>query len=468
MQGTWATSVGLDLHLELSGARPRAALESALREAVRGGRLVPGTALPSSRVLAADLRLARNTVADAYAQLIAEGWLAARHGSGTWVAERAAQPRPAVAAERPTERQSRYDLRPGTPDVSAFPRSAWLAAGRRALGAAPAGDLAGYPSPQGLPELRAALAEYLARARGVAVTPERVIVTAGFAEGLDLVCQILRARGVRALAVESYGLPEHREIAAVRGLQLDPVPVDSPGAVLSAEVLSSAGAILLTPAHQFPLGMALAPQRRRQAADWAVRTGGLLIEDDYDGEFRYDRQAVGALQALAPEHIIYGGTASKSLAPGLRLGWLVVPAGLVAEITEAKRATVRLSSSLDQLALAEFIASGQYDRQVRRMRTVYRQRRDRLLRALAQEVPDVRLTGIVAGLQALALLPDRLGEDEVVARARKHGLMLKGLADFRAGEQSHPPGLVLGYATPPAHAFTTAIARLCAVLRSAA
>jgi GntR family transcriptional regulator/MocR family aminotransferase len=208
----------------------------------------------------------------------------------------------------------------------------------------------------------------------------------------------------------------------------------------------------------------MAPERRRQVADWAIRTGGLVIEDDYDGEFRYDRQAVGALQSLAPEHVIYAGTASKSLIPGLRLGWLAVPAGLAAEITAIKRDSGRLSSSLDQLTLAEFIGSGGYDRQVRRARLAYRRRRDRLVAALAREVPDVRVSGIAAGLHVLVRLPDGLTEEDVIARAAARGLALLGLARDRAGAQDLGPALVVGYATPPGHAFSAAVARLCAVL----
>jgi len=369
---SWAIS-SLDLHLDLAGPRVRASLESALREAVRSGRLVPGTRLPASRALATDLGIARNTIADCYAQLVAEGWLSARQGSGTWVAERAPSPPPATAGPIPAAaRRIRYDLRTGVPDVSAFPRQAWLAAGRKALGAAPAQAL-GYTDPRGLPQLREALAGYLARARGVALAPDRVVVCAGFAQGLELLCEALRARGATTLAAEALGYPRHWRIAEKSGLSVTAVPVDDSGAVIAG--LSPADALLLTPTHQFPLGVPLAPARRRQAADWASSAGAVIVEDDYDGELRYDRPAVGALQALAPEHVVYAGTASKSLAPGLRLGWLVLPAHLVDDVVAVKSAAGRLSSSLDQLTLAEFLTSGAYDRQVRRVRLAYRRRR---------------------------------------------------------------------------------------------
>jgi len=466
MQETWATSAGLDLHIELSGTRPRAALESALREAVRSGRLPAGSALPSSRSLAADLGLARNTVADAYGQLVAEGWLAARHGSGTWVAEQAAQVPVAGPAEaHAASAGARYDLQPGVPDVSAFPRAAWLAAARRALAAAPAHSLVGYGDPRGLPVLRAALAEYLARARGVSVTTDRIIVCSGVAQGLELLCDLLRNSGERTLAIEAYGHPALRQVAISAGMRLAPVPVDDHGALADSVPPAGAGAMLLTPAHQYPLGVALAPERRRLALDWAAAGNGLIIEDDYDGEFRYDRQAVGALQSLAPDRVVYAGTASKSLAPGLRLGWLVVPQRLAGELAEIKRATSRLSSSLDQLTLAEFITSGGYDRQVRRARLAYRKRRDRLVSELLRQVPGVAVTGIAAGLHVLVQLPSGVAEDDVVAHAAVRGLAVQGLASCSAGGQELGPALIVGYATPPGHAFSTAVARLCAALR---
>jgi GntR family transcriptional regulator / MocR family aminotransferase len=468
MEETWATSAGVDLHIEVSGTRPRAALEAALRDAVRSGRLAAGTALPSSRALAADLGLARNTVADAYGQLVAEGWLAARHGSGTWVAEQAARV-PAAGPARALEKSPglRYDLRPGFPDVSAFPRAAWLAAARRALAAAPASSLTGYGDPAGLPVLRTALATYVARARGVSVAPERIVVCAGFSEGLELLCDLLRSRGERTLAIEAYSHQAHRQVAMSAGMNLVPVAVDGRGALADGQPPASAAAVLLTPAHQFPLGVALVPERRRRAADWAVAGSRLIIEDDYDGEFRYDRQAVGALQSLAPENVVYAGTASKSLIPGLRLGWLAVPQRLAGEVIAIKRATSRLSSSLDQLTLAEFISSGGYDRQVRRARLAYRRRRDWLVSELRRQVPGVAVTGIAAGLHVLVRLPAGVTEEDVIARGAARGLALDGLASFRAGPPQLGPALIVGYATPPAHAFTTAVARLCAALRDA-
>jgi GntR family transcriptional regulator/MocR family aminotransferase len=410
-------------------------------------------------MLATDLGVARNTVAEVYTQLVAEGWLLARTGSGTVVAPPPATPPPFTASEPVLARPDgpaafRYDLRPGVPDLSSFPRALWIAAARKALAAAP--DLAlGYGDPAGIPALRAALAGYLARARGVAVEPggANIVICSGFTHGLAVVCHALRAVGAGTLAVEEFGYPEHRETAVMAGLRIQPIPVDANGAAVAAA--SGADAMLLTPAHQFPIGVTLSPGRRRTVAGWE----GIVIEDDYDGEFRYDRQPAGAVQALAPDNVVYCGTASKSLAPGARIGWLVVPPRLLGTVTAALGPG---PSALDQLTLAELISSGGYDRQVRRMRLAYRRRRDSLVASL--EPLGLRVTGIAAGLHAVVELPSTEREVEAVARGREHGLELLGLGDFAFDASRSQSGLVVGYARPPQHAYTAALARLRAVL----
>ncbi len=464
MTKTWAIS-GVDLHLDLRGPRVRAALESALREAVSNGRLRPGTRLPSSRALAGDLGIARNTVADAYGQLVAEGWLTAAQGSGTRVAPRSPPANSVPAPAQDAVTRTRYDLRPGAPDLSAFPRSAWLAAARRALSVVPY-DALGYSDPRGLPELRRALAGYLGRARGVHTSPEQIVIFSGFTQAFWLLCRVLRTRGARTLAIEQFIQEGTRQAATESGLKLATLPVDDQGARVGE--LTAADAVLLTAAHQFPLGVPLAARRRTQVAEWALDTGGLIIEDDYDGEFRYDRHPLGALQALAPEHIVYAGTASKTLAPGLRLGWLVLPPRLIDAVVAAKALADRGTGAIDQLTLAEFIASGAYDRHIRRSRLIYRRRRDRLVAALNREAPAVRISGIAAGLHALVKLPPGRDEEPIIARAAEHGLALLGLGTYADEPHEHPPALVVGYAKPPQHAFTAALARLSAVLAEAA
>jgi GntR family transcriptional regulator / MocR family aminotransferase len=469
-QSSWA-SYGIDLHLELAGSRVRAGLEKALRDAVSTGRLAPGVRLPSSRDLAADLRIARNTVADAYGQLVAEGWLEARTGAGTWVTDR-----PAHAVQLPRNpaagpEQQRYDLRAGVPAVSAFPRRAWLSAGRAALNSADDCVL-GYPDPRGVPRLRHALAEYLGRARGVVTSPDNVIICAGFAHGLALICRVLTARGGTTLGMEAYGHLLHRRIAMASGIRPEALPVDERGAIPealdAARALAMASGLVLTPAHQYPLGMTLAPPRRTAFVRWATRTGAVIVEDDYDGEYRFDRQPVGAMQALAPEHVIYAGTASKSLAPGLRIGWLVVPDAMIEEMLTAKESSGSHNGTLDQLTLARFIESGGYDRQIRQSRLMYRRRRDRLIAALHRQAPAVRLTGIAAGLHALAELPGQESESDVIARAARHGVAVDGLAAYTAAGHERAPALVVGYGRPADHAYTTAVGRLCAALAESA
>ncbi|MEP7055055.1 MAG: PLP-dependent aminotransferase family protein [Actinomycetota bacterium] len=464
MPKSWAT-FGFDLHLDRTGIRVRAGLEDALRDAVQAGRLAPGSRLPSSRTLAVDLEIARNTVADAYGQLVAEGWLTAQPGSGTRVAERFAGSVAAAVRVESTVRRVRYDLRPGSPDLAAFPRSAWLSAGRRALDSA-SYDVLGYGDPRGTEQLRVALAAYLARARGVRVTPERIVVCSGFTQGLGLLCQVLAARGATSLAVESCGHESHRQLVTAAGLGLRSLSVDSDGADVSA--LGRDDAVLLTPAHQWPLGVALASGRRTRAVQWAAESGGVIIEDDYDGEFRYDRKAIGAMQALAPEHVVYAGSTSKSLAPGLRLGWLVLPAALLDDVVSAKTMADRQTGVFEQLTLAEFISTSSYDRHLRSSRLAYRRRRDQLLAALSRQAPQVRVTGISAGLHALLELPAGWDENDIVGRAAARGLALEGLAPYYADRGRHGAGLVVGYATPPQHAFTGAVSRLCATLKEAA
>ncbi|GAA2891418.1 PLP-dependent aminotransferase family protein [Nonomuraea rubra] len=469
MADSWvnlAERLGSDLHLELAGpGGRRAVLTRALREAVREGRLAPGTRLPPYRSLAADLGLARNTVADAYADLVAEGWLVARQGSGTRVASRAEPVRqPRVPRRNPARpAPPAHDLRQGQPDASSFPRAAWLAAARRALNAAP-GEAFGPGDPQGRPELRRALAEYLSRARGVRTTPDRIVICSGFAHALRLLFGGRVLRG--PLAVESYGLAFHRSVLAAASVRTVPLTLDEHGARTSELTgLHGVRAALLTPAHQFPTGGPLHPERRVAAVDWARSRGGLILEDDYDGEFRYDREPVGAVQGLDPERVVYLGSTSKSISPGLRLGWMVLPEGLLGPVLAAKGEREAWASVTDQLTLAEFIGSGHYDRHVRRMRQRYRARRDRLVATLAARAPHIETTGIAAGLHAVLHLPPGTERPAVEAAARQ-SIALDGLAGYRHPAAVMPAhdGLVVGYATPPDHGYGPALDALCRIL----
>jgi GntR family transcriptional regulator/MocR family aminotransferase len=472
MARTWATFTG-DLLLELRGTRRRVGLEAALREAVRSDRLAPGTPLPSSRALAIELGLARNTVADAYAQLIAEGWLAARHGAGTRVADRIEadgrhRDLHSDVVRPPRTTQYSCDLRPGIPNLAAFPRTAWSVAARKALAQAPS-QVLGYPDPRGLPSLRQTLVEYLARVRGVRTTSEHVVICSGFVQALHLLSTALRRAGLGGgVGIESYGLGIHRDIIEAAGLTTHPLTVDDGGARVDELTTTNSAAVLLTPAHQLPIGVALAAQRRADVLRWASEHGRLVIEDDYDGEFRYDARPVGAMQSLAPDLVAYIGTASKSLAPGLSLAWLVVPAHALEGVLEAKRLSDRYTGIFEQLTLDEFIRSGGYDKHVRRSRLRYRQRRDALVSVLADRAPDVAVTGIAAGLHAVLQLRRGLraaDEPSICSRAGRAGLAVQGLGEFRRTPQpTAAAALVVGYGTPPDHAFAGALDALCDVL----
>jgi GntR family transcriptional regulator/MocR family aminotransferase len=478
MASEWATSHGLDLHLDLDGAgsRPgsgagtgrRAAIEDALRTAIQDGRLAAGAALPSTRALARDLAVARGTVTEAYDQLVAEGWLAARRGSGTavaWTGERdgaAARPRRSPAVEP----APRHDLRPGSPDVSSFPRREWSAAVRRALRTAPDSAF-GYGDARGLGTVRAVVAGYLSRSRGVRADPERMVMCGGFVQALSLLAGTFRELGVTTVGMENPCMSAYRDLTARAGLAVRLLDVDDDGADparLSGPAARDVGAVFVTPAHQYPTGTTLSPPRRAAFAAWARSTGGYVVEDDYDGELRYDRQPVGALQAIDPDRVVYVGTASKSLAPGLRLGWMCLPAPLVEPVTMAKELADRQNGVVEQLALAELIASGGLDRHIRRARLRYRRRRDDLVAALA-EVPSVRARGIAAGLHAvLDLPPDGPSEADVLAVLAEAGVAADGLSRYwhRAGPR--PSGLVIGFGAPAEHAFAAALDALVAAL----
>jgi GntR family transcriptional regulator / MocR family aminotransferase len=476
------SSPDLLIRLDRSGPPLRAQLEEQLREAIRSGRLAPGLALPSSRVLARDLGVSRGVVVDAYAQLGAEGYLVARQGAPTLVAEAAAEPagaaagaaregaaagaaRGGAAVPGGAPRPPRFDFRPGGPDVSLFPRAAWLASLRRALRSAPDARF-DYGDPRGAPELRLALARYLGRVRGVAADPERVVVTSGMAQGMALFCRALVAQGGRRIGVEDPSNKPGRDQLTANGLAVVPVPVDDDGLRVDLLERLSPDAAFVAPAHQFPLGVVLAPERRAALIDWAARTNALVIEDDYDAEYRYDRAPVGAVQGLAPELVAYGGSVSKTLAPGLRLGWLVAPERLAQGIVDAKATDDLGTPVVEQLALADFLERGELDRHLRRTRTVYRKRRDTLVAALAAELPGSRPAGVAAGLHLVVHLPPDTDEQAVLQRARERGLGLSGLSEHRL--EPGPPALLLGYGRIAEPAIAAGIAELAAAVGFAA
>jgi GntR family transcriptional regulator / MocR family aminotransferase len=430
--------VELDRHADLPLYEQ---LERTLRDAIRNGRLQPGAPLPSSRGLAAELGVSRGVVTSAYDQLAAEGYLQTTQGAPVRVAHavRAHPPRPPAPS---LVARFAYDFSPGLPDLAGFPRHRWLRSLRSAWRDT-ALDAVGYGDPRGVSELREALADYLRRVRGALADPEHVLVCTGFRQGLSLTCRWLRGNGIERVALEDPGWHAQRLIVEQAGLMVTPIPVDADGMDVSALSETAADAVVVTPAHQFPTGVALSAQRRAALIEWAERGDRLIIEDDYDAELC--RERVGALQGLAPDRVLYIGSASKRLTPGMRLGWMLPPSWLSWALISAKAIEDAGSEISGQLALADFIARGELERHVRRMRLRYAHRRHTLLTALARELPDWRPRGGGGGLHQLIELPGHVDEPALLAAAARHGVGIEGLS-LHSYTGDCPPGLVLGHA----------------------
>ncbi|GAA1872728.1 MocR-like pyridoxine biosynthesis transcription factor PdxR [Asanoa iriomotensis] len=442
-------------------------LAAALRAAIADGRLAPGTRLPSSRQLATDLRVSRGVVVGAYEQLIAEGRLLAERGSGTAVSS-APRSAPSNAGGAYLDAEQSHggafggnlppDLRPGQPDLAAFPRAAWRRAYERALAEATAQDL-GYTGVTGAPRLRQTLADYLGRVRAARLTAGDIVVTTGAAQAFALVAHHLRQAGATRFGVEEPGSPSIRTHMLAQGLTLVPIPVDGDGLDVAALRAGDVQAVMVTPAHQYPTGVVLAPHRRAALIDWARETGGLIVEDDYDAEFRYDRDPVGCLQGLAPDVVAHLGSASKALAPALRLGWLCPPRDRLVSIVAAKAAADYGGPTLEQLAFADLLATGGYDRQLRHARRAHRRRRDALVAAIGTYLPGCRVHGVAAGLHLVVELPPGTDDAALGAKAHAAGLGPVPLSATRL-TPGGPPGLVIGYAGQTPDRLTACVRRL--------
>ncbi|MBF9132964.1 PLP-dependent aminotransferase family protein [Plantactinospora sp. S1510] len=463
----WSSSAPeLLLTLDRASGEPLTSqLERQLRDAIRTGRLKVGERLPSSRQLARELELSRGLVQDCYGQLQAEGYLSTRAGSATRVASGAVTP-PAAPPPPPPTRPERLlaDFQSGVPDLASFPRGDWLWALREGSRAAP-NTLFDYGDPRGSQFLREVLAGYLRRVRAAAAEPQHLLVCAGYQQGLSLALRTLARGGVTTVACEDPGpVDGNAAVAASAGLRLVPVPVDDDGIDVTALAATDARAVILTPAHQWPTGVVLAPARRRQLVDWANRHDATIIEDDYDAEFRYDREPVGSLHGLAADRVLSLGTVSKSLAPTIRLGWMLCPPALTRALSEEKQIHDRGCPGLDQLALATLISSGRYDRHLRRMRSLYAARRLALSESLARHAPAVRLTGLAAGFHALAHLPDGVTESGVISEARQRSVGLYGLSPLTSGGRAAPARLVLGFGNLPERTIRAGITAVADLL----
>jgi len=434
-------------------------LEQQLRDAVRSGRLIPDATLPSSRALAGQLGVARGVVVESYEQLVAEGYLVTRPGGSTRVARvPVQQARVMPPSEAPT---LVHDFLPGRPDVTEFPRTAWARSLRRVLEGTPA-DRFDYLDGRGVPELRDVLSAYLDRVRGTCTSGSDIVICNGFAQGIQLLARALRENGARRVAVEDPWNARYRHAIAAAGLDVVPIPVDDGGIRVDMLDEVRADAVVVTPAHQYPTGAVLAPERRSALIDWADEHDALIVEDDYDAEYRYDRDPIGAMQGLCSFRVAYAGTASKTLAPGLRLGWLAVPRRFRERVAQAKLAADHGSAALDQLALADFIEHGELDRHLRRMRGIYRTRRDALLDGLARHLPETRPAGASAGLHVLAWLPDGVDEAALVADAAGQGIGIQGVASAFAGPTPRA-GLIFGYGAVDERRIDAGLARLASL-----
>ena len=443
-----------------------AQIEDQLRRGIREGALKAGARVPSTRDLARQLDISRRVVVEAYSQLAAEGYLVLRQGARPKVSE-AAAPREADASGPITSPPlPRFDLRPRAPDVSNFPRVAWLRSLRAAVGEITDADLL-YGDPRGVEALRSALAEYLGRVRGVVADPGRVIVTSGYSQGQGIVCSVLADRGATRIAFENPSHPEQRRVAIEAGLEIVPVGVDEGGMRIDELERAGVDALVLTPAHQHPTGAVLAGERRPALLAWIRAHDIVVIEDDYDAEYRYDRAAVGALQGLEPDRIVYAGSASKTLAPALRLGWLVVPEKLLDAVADKKDLADCGTARIEQHAFADFLARGELDRHLRRMRAQYRRRRDLLVEALGNALPEAKIRGIAAGLHATVELPDGYDEQTILAEADARNIDLTTMGEFWIEPSRGPATLLVGYGQLPEPAVHAAVAELAEAVRAA-
>jgi GntR family transcriptional regulator/MocR family aminotransferase len=422
-----------------------AQIEDQLRDSIRSGALRADAPIPSTRDLARQLGISRRVVVDAYAQLAAEGYLALRQGARPRVSGSAVAAAPHAAEPGRVASRARYDFRPSIPDVSGFPRRAWLRSLREAVTTIPDTDLA-YGDPLGVMSLRTALAEYLGRVRGVVAEPGQVVITNGYTQSLGLVCRALAGTGCRRIALEDPSNPEDAEVVERAGLEPVGVPVDGAGVQVDALERARADAVVVTPAHQHPTGVVMTGERRAELLAWLRDRSAVAIEDDYDAEYRYDRAAVGALQGLDPDHVVYTGSASKTLAPALRLGWLVAPRRLLGAIGHEKLLADRGTARIEQHAFADFLARGELDRHLRRMRHRYRARRDAVVGALADALPEAEIRGVAAGLHVTVALPAGVDEGALREQARQRGVEIETMSEYGAGASDGAPALLLGYA----------------------
>jgi GntR family transcriptional regulator/MocR family aminotransferase len=417
---------------------------AALRDGVRDGRLAAGTPLPPSRALAAELGCSRWVVTEAYSQLVSEGYLSGTTGSATRVRQLGPASTSAAAPAPAARPRPRYDLAPGIPDLAAFPRTRWADAYRRAVLGLQTDLLVGR-SLLATTAARTTLTDYLRRTRQVREDPTQLSLSTGAGSATAWLARLLVRLGHRRIAVEDPSWPGLRDGARRAGLELVPITVDGDGlCVTELDRHPDVRLVITTPAHQFPTGVAMAPERRVQLIDWAERVDGLIIEDDYDAEFRYDRRPVSSLQGMAPDRVALVGSVSKSLSPAVELGWVIMPQWLIMRILSDDLDRGTGPSAFTVEAFATMIDTGAYERHLRTMRNRYRRRREALLQAITELLPDCTPSGMAAGLHLMLRLPDGTDPAVVVRRARAADVGVVDAARYRLRPGDHP-ALVIGF-----------------------
>ncbi|MGC5033276.1 PLP-dependent aminotransferase family protein [Micromonospora sp. DT229] len=460
---------GMPWHLTISVRRDvdqplSRQIQSAIKEKIRSGALLPGVPLPSSRLLARDIGVSRSVVVEAYEQMSAEGYLESVQGSGTRVAARpvATVDRGSIL-DRPPAPAVRWDLRVGATDVTNFPMQEWLSCYQRATQSLGHDGLS-YPPISGIAALRTELASYLGRVRGVRVEPAHTMVTLGFAHGLGLICRTLPTMGIDRLGVENPGSGKQFQFIRDTGMCAVPLPVDADGVDIDALARSGVRAVLVTAAHQFPTGGTMSLERRQALLKWASDVNGIIIEDDYDTEFWFDqRERPPAIQGSDPGRVVYGGSLSKVLAPGLRIGWLALPDWLFRAVERARANSDQGSDSITQLAVSEFLRAGLLDRHLRRLRPRYRSRLETVAQAVRRHLPGASIRGSSAGRHVYIELPYHVDEAAVVEGALRRSVLLRGGAHFRLAETpgvAARPALVIGYSAVRPSDINEAIARV--------
>lgn len=431
-----------------------------MRGAIRSGALGADEQLPSTRVLAEDLGVSRGVILRVYSQLAAEGYISLRQGAAPTVRagglDSKTLPPPNGSAGVV------YDLRPHLPDVATFPRQPWLRAVRESLAQARIADL-GYSDSAGLWDLRVAVANYLSRARGVTTHPAQTLITAGSTHSLSLLSRVLARSGKTRMAFEN---PSHRLLRAVAAMgdqTVVPAAIDELG--IRPDTIDCTDSIVVSPAHQFPTGVVLAPKRRKALVHWAQQTGVLILEDDYSAEFRYDGAPTAALQSLAPDDVVYLGSTGKTFAPALRLGWMVVPEALVDDLSRELACNMLHVSGLDQLAFARFLQCGDFERHLRRMRQVYGARRNFITELLADVLPGHEVRGIAGGLHVVLGMPSHFGAASVRLEAKALGIGVDSIDQHTFADFEGPAGLVIGYGALPEPTLERALQRLAEVIQ---